>query len=222
MRKFTFISTGFIVIAYLLLFYSFYHWSAFITSLGILIFIISCFIFRRSSIPYRDTIKSDGEIYLAPVHGVVENIRRDITLEESDKVFHEIRISLSLWKEKGLYLPTAGEVSFLKYQKGGKIPINSNSKAFMGSVGDIAHTDFFYVSKNQTQTLLRFIDCPYGQRPTIWLKSGDRGRGAACFGHYPFGGTLLIYIPQNSDILVFEREQLVPGQSVLAAIKDQR
>lgn len=222
MRKFTFIPTGLIILGYLIIFYSFYHWSGVITFLCLWGLLIICFVFRRSSIPYRDTIKSDGEIYLAPVHGVVESIRKDIKIEESDKSYHEIRISLSLWKEKGLYLPTAGEVSFLKYQKGGKVPINSNSKAFSGSVSDIAHTDLFFISKNQTQTLLRFIDCPYGQRPTIWLKSGDRGRGAACFGHYPFGGTLLIYIPENSDILVFEREQLVPGQSVLAAIKDQR
>lgn len=220
MRKFTFIPTGILIITYLFIFYSLRNWSGLITFTLMSFFALSLFVFRRSSVPYRDTIKSDGEIYLAPVYGVVQGIRRDVTIEDSENIYNEIRVSLSLWKEKGLYLPTTAEVSFLKYQKGGKIPINSDSKAFLGSVNDIAHTDLFFISKNQTQTLLRFIDCPYGQRPTIWLKSGDRGRGAACFGHYPFGGTLLIYIPQNSDILVFEGEQLIPGQSVLAAIKD--
>ena len=67
---------------------------------------------------------------------------------------------------------------------------------------------------------MRFIDCTYGHRPSIWLKSGDCGRGAACFGFYPFGGTLIIYLPQNSDILVFEKERVVPGQTVISAFKD--
>jgi hypothetical protein len=54
----------------------------------------------------------------------------------------------------------------------------------------------------------------------LWVKSGDRGRGGACFGYYPFGGTLLIYLPAKSDILIFEKEKIFPGQSVIAATKN--
>lgn len=179
------------------------------------------FLFRRSHIPYRDTLKSDGEIFMSPVHGVVESVRHSVSSLDYPSPCHEVRISISFWEEKGLYLPTVGEVTYLKASRGKKVHRSSPTHVFYGSVEELSHTDFTLTSKNQTQTLMRFIDCTTGKRPTIWLKSGDRGRGGACFGYYPFGGTLLIYLPVTSDILVFEKERVVPGQSVIAALKDQ-
>lgn len=178
------------------------------------------FIFRRSHVPHRETLKDDGEIFLSPMHGEVKSIRRNIRIAGNQKMCHEIRLTISGLSEKGMYLPTAGEVSYLKASKGNRISRDADSQNFYGSVDEIAHTDFVLTSKNKTQSLLRFIDCKYGKRPTIWLKSGDRGRGAACFGYYPFGGTLLIYLPDNSDILVFENEKVVPGLTVIASLKD--
>ena len=131
-----------------------------------------------------------------------------------------MRIAISFWDQKGLYLPTAGEVSYLKASRGRRLHRDSETQAFYGPIEDVAHTDLTLTSKNKTETLMRFIDCSAGKRPTIWLKSGDRGRGAACFGYYPFGGTLLIYIPDTSDVLVYENETVVPGQTVIAALKD--
>lgn len=186
---------------------------------SIILFVI-LFSTRRAGIPFRDTVKGDGELFLSPVHGEIRSIRKDISLRELPEFAHEIRISISGWTEKGLYLPTAGEVNFLKATKGRRISRDSDSRSFYGSLDDVAHTDFILSSGVKTKTLMRFVECRYSVRPTIWLKSGDRGRGAACFGYYPFGGTLLIYLPKNSDILVFENEKVVPGQSVIAVIND--
>lgn len=182
-------------------------------------FLYFCFLFglgyffRRSYIPYQDTVKSDGEIFLSPVFGQVCSIRKRVNAET------EIRIAMPTFSPKGLYLPTSGEVSYLKANKGRKIARNSDEKDFYGSFDEVAHTDLRFTSKNLRQTLLRFVDSTMGIRPTIWLKSGDRGRGGACFGYYPFGGTLIIYLPSESDILVFEKERVVPGLTVIAAIK---
>jgi hypothetical protein len=178
------------------------------------------FIFRRGFIPFRDTVKSDGEIFLSPVHGIVQSVR---PLDEGpDGVpVNEVRISITVWDEKGLYMPTSGEVSYLKANKGKKISRDAPSETFYGPMDEVAHTDFVLTSKNKARSMMRFIDTVFGQRPTIWLKSGDRGRGGACFGYYPFGGTLIIYLPISSDVLVFENEHTVPGQTVIAALKDQ-
>jgi hypothetical protein len=202
---------------YGLLFVLFYSWTHFslliIFLITILIFAIG-YIFRRSSIPYRDTSKPNGELYLSPVHGYVEKIRQ--TSDGSQ----EVRISMNFWDEKGLYLPMAGEVSYLKAQPGERVARNAGPEAFYRPSEELSHTDLTLTSRNDTKTLMRFIDTTLGKRPTIWLKSGDRGRGAACFGFYPLGGTLIIYLPKNSDILVFEKETIVPGQTVIAALKD--
>jgi hypothetical protein len=220
MKRFFFLSNE---ISYGLIIFFIFSWfklsTGFLVFIGLVYFIIGL-VFRRANIPYRDTLKNNGEIYLAPVHGEVRSIRRDITDFEELGQVHEIRVRISGWDEKGLYLPTSGEVSYLKASKGDKINRESEDYLFQQSLNNVAHTDLILTSKNQTKTMMRFIDCVYGKRPSVWLKSGDRGRGAACFGFYPFGGTLLIYLPVNSDILVFEGEHIVPGQTVIAAIKE--
>lgn len=178
------------------------------------------FISRRSKVAFQDTLKPTGEIYLSPVHGIVESVRHFVTTQDYTSPCHEIRISISFWDEKGLYLPTSGEVTYLKANKGKKVSRKAPPEMFYGSHEEIAHTDLTLTSKNKVGTLMRFIDCTMGKRPSIWLKSGDRGRGAACFGYYPFGGSLLIYLPASSDVLVYEKEVVVPGQTVIAALKD--
>lgn len=214
MKKIIFLPTEVNYFLIIFLFYSWFNFSflanLFITSLCIII----GFIFRRSFIPYRDTSKTNGELYLSPVHGVVEQIRQ--TSDGST----EVRISMSFWDEKGLYLPTSGEVSYLKAYPGEKVARNAGPEAFYRPSEELSHTDLTLTSRLETKTLMRFIDTTFGKRPTIWLKSGDRGRGAACFGFYPLGGTLIIYLPKNSDILVFEKETIVPGLTVIAALKD--
>jgi hypothetical protein len=176
--------------------------------------------FRRASIPFQDTFRLKHEIYLAPVFGKVASIRLNITRFGDPEVVHEVRIEIPFWSEKGLYLPTSGEVTYMKANLGKKIPRDAEEHMFYGPADELAHTDFLLTSGRRVATLLRFIDCPYGKRPWIWLKSGDRGRAAACFGYYPFGGTLLIYLPKNSDILVYSNEWIVPGKTVIASIKD--
>lgn len=171
-------------------------------------------------VSYSETIKTDGEIFLSPIYGKVMSVRLNVPVPESQSYGHEIRISMSMLDPKGIYLPTAAEVNYLKATKGKKIPRNSDLKAFYGPMDEVAHTDLTLASKENNKTTMRFVDAPYSQRPTVWLKYGDRGRGAACFGFYPCGGTLFIYLPKNSDILVYESERVIPGQSVLAAIKD--
>jgi hypothetical protein len=220
MRRILFFPPFLSYLLLIILLFAFFKGSTGFKILAALFIVTIAYAFRRANVPYRDTIKNNGEIYLAPVHGIVDSIKRDTLAIDAEVPHHEIRITIGGWDEKGLYLPTAGEVSYLKANKGKKIQRNASNEEFHYPLANLAHTDLILTSKNQTQTLMRFIDCKYGVRPSMWLKSGDRGRGAACFGYYPLGGTLLIYIPQNSDILVFENERLIPGQTVIAAIKD--
>jgi hypothetical protein len=222
MKRFFFLPTSVAWGLFLLLIYSWAKLSFGHALLISVIVFVTGLVTRRSSVPYRDTLKNDGEIYLSPVFGEVKSIRRNVALPHLSGEGQEVRLSISGFSEKGLYLPTAGEATYLRATKGLKISRDAEPVSFYRSMDDVAHTDMVLTSKNKTQTLMRFVDCKYGTRPTIWLKSGDRGRGAACFGYYPFGGTLLIYLPNNSDILIFEKEFVVPGQTVIAALKDTK
>jgi hypothetical protein len=219
--RFFFISTEFFWLLLGLIIYSSLKFSLFIQIPLLLIALLILFILRKSSVSYRDTFKSAGEIYLSPIHGTVESIRHLVTVQDLPFPCHEIRISLSFWNQKGLYLPTASELLFLKTNKGKKQNRKLTADILDGSFEDVSYTHLTFISKNQSHAIMRFVDCTTGLKPRVWLKSGDRGRAGACFGYYPFGGTLLIYLPATSDILIYEKEIMIPGQTVIAALKDQ-
>jgi hypothetical protein len=221
MRKFTFLETeifygivGLLIFAYLRLPIGL---ALFISFLAVVVFWSG----RRNKINFQETTRQDGEIYLSPIHGQVVSVRQHIPIMGGPEFGHEIRIVMSIWDEKGLYLPLSAEVAYLKATKGRRVSRDADDEHFYGPLDDVSRTDLTLNSKSQTKTLLRFIDGLYCRRPSIWLKSGDRGRGAACFGYYPFGGTLLIYLPKESDVLVYVTEIVKPGLTVLAAIKEK-
>lgn len=220
MKRFFFLPS---YIIYLLVFvnaysFVFYSWGKtfFIVAFSVAI----CLAFRRHKVPYQETLKPDGEIFLSPVFGTIKSIRENVAIHNENEFGFEIRVAVSFWDPKGLYLPTTGEVTFLKANKGKKISRDAEEHAFYGPLEDVSHTNLTLTSRSHSKISMRFVDSPYGKRPILWLKSGDRGRGAAGFGYYPLGGTLLIYLPKNSDILVFESEQVIPGETVMASLKD--
>jgi hypothetical protein len=220
MKRFFFLPRYIVYLMVFAIFFAFWNLSLGKIFLVLLICIAIGSAFRRPKIPFQETTRADGEIFLSPVYGTIKAIRQNVPILNDTEIGHEIRIAISFWNPKGLYLPTTGEVTFLKANKGKKISREAEEYAFYGPLEDVSHTNFTLTSKSQNRSSMRFVDSPYGRRPVIWLKSGDRGRGAACFGYYPLGGTLLIYLPKNSDILVFESEQVIPGQTVIASIKD--
>jgi hypothetical protein len=220
MKRFFFLPSEVIYGLFVAIIYAFIRLPLHIEIPVLLLCSLILFLFRRSPVSFQETVKIDGEIFLSPVFGTVESVRHSVTIQDYSGPCHEVRISISFWDQKGMYLPTSGEVTYLKANKGKKINRNSSTDIFYGAIDELSHTDLTLLSKSNNHSLMRFIDCTNGLRPTIWLKSGDRGRGGACFGYYPFGGTLLIYLPENSDILVFTKEKIIPGQTVIAAIKD--
>lgn len=175
---------------------------------------------RRRDIPWRDTLRNDGEMFLSPVDGEVVKIGT-WTDPEAGFTYSEVRLRMNYTNNWGLHLPSSCEMEFLKNYPG----LRSNRKDLANITtdesGPLEKTDMVLRSKNGVASRLRFLQCEIGRSPKIWMKSGDRGRGAACFGYYPFGGSLIVYVPQPSDILVVENEKISAGQTVLAVFKTQ-
>lgn len=175
---------------------------------------------RRQEIPWRDTLKNDGEIFLSPIDGEVVKI--GIWTDPDDgQTYGQLRLKMNFTDNWGLHLPSSSEMEFLKQFQGKSLPRRQLAYLREEELGEFAQTEMLLRSKNGVGSRLRFIHCVNGKVPRIWMKSGDRGRGAACFGHYPFGGSLIVYVPQPSDILVIENEKIEAGQTVLAVFKAQ-
>jgi len=175
---------------------------------------------RRRSIIWRETLKNDGEMFLSPTDGKVVKIGK-WTDPEAGFDYSEIRLQISVTNNWGLYLPTSSEMEYLKSYEGMAMARDQFKLVTTDESAPFAKTDMVLRSKNGIATRLRFMLSDLSRSPKIWMKSGDRGRGAACFGYYPFGGSLIIYIPQPSDVLVVENETVTAGQTVLAVFKAQ-
>ena len=100
MRRFTFLPTELIYIFFFIWIYAFWNWSFGYKALTSIILLTVFYALRRSSIPYRDTLKNNGEIFLSPVHGIVQSIRRDTSVWDDVPITHEVRIS----KPAGQYM----------------------------------------------------------------------------------------------------------------------
>src|SRR5690606_36851956 len=118
------------------------------------------FVFRRARIPFTESLKPGGEIFLAPIHGRIESVRQNVLFYDEMTLVHEIRISISFWDEKGLYLPTTGEVSYLKATKGKKVSRSAENHAFYGPLEGVSHTDMTLTSRSGLKSIMRLVDCP--------------------------------------------------------------
>lgn len=180
------------------------------------------FIHRKRPVTWNEGMRNDGEIILAPIDGEVVKISS--YFDDEDKCnYTAIRINMSHYHAWGLYLPFTSEMAYLKEREGSKrFPRSELATLSNLELKEMSRTDLVLKSPAGLTSHMRFIQCVNGRSPRIWMKSGDHGRGGACFGYYPFGGSLLVFVPENSDILVVENERIRAGESVLAVSRTRQ
>ena len=49
---------------------------------------------------------------------------------------------------------------------------------------------------------------------------GDRGGRRVNIGYFPFGGTLILYLPEKYEILIKENESINAGESIIAMLPE--
>lgn len=177
------------------------------------------FSYRKKSIPWKENLRPDGTIFLAPVSGEVVEVS-DYFSEEDSLHYAKLKVVVSLNDYWGLHLPFSAEMEYLKGQRGKFLPRKELASFDTGKLDTMTKTDLTLRAKSGLMAKLTFIHSRFGKSPKIWMKSGDRGRGGACFGYYPLGGSLIIYIPKPCDVLIIRGEHLVPGHTVLAVTKN--
>ena len=219
-RRNFFLKKKWVLLTLAMMIYVFFYWSGLAMWMALLLGGGWLWLNRRSDITWRETLRSDGEMFLAPVDGEVVKIGT-WTDPEAGFTYGELRLRMNYTNNWGLHLPSSCEMEFLKNYPGRRSNRKDLATITSDESGPLEKTDLVLRSKNGVASRLRFLQCEIGRTPKIWMKSGDRGRGAACFGYYPFGGSLIVYIPQPNDILVVENEKITAGQTVLAVFKNQ-
>lgn len=151
---------------------------------------------RRPTLFLDDQPKGDGLIF-SPVNGSVNSVRSHVKHEVFGPELVEIEFKLPFWKEWGLFLPTAGEVIDMVEKKEG---------LYITILRPDARRVGVALVKNRL-----------GRSASLNLLPGDRGRSSAPFGHFGLGGKVLLYLTENCEILVQVNEQMIAGQTAVAA-----
>jgi hypothetical protein len=168
------------------------------------------FLFRRNKVEYKDSLANAADIILAPLSGQVVAIDKDADDHP------RLRLSMPLIGPYGLFMPYSSEIiheQFIngeKYWRGinglcDKINAERNILEFKNKLGD--------------KLKMEIYNCVLGGSAEIWLKVGDKGRASACYGLVPFGGTVVITFPKETEILVKTNDSIQAGLTILAGFK---
>ncbi len=218
MNKFYFPQGNIYFFAFVLLLFLLLGWLW--ISLGLIIFaIIYGFIFRKAKKIKEDgNIKSHG-ILRSPCFGNVKSIRSGINHKEFGDNMTEILITIPHFKEFGLYFPCASEMdfsfrsvfkNFFRYRR------SYNLDQSNGLIG--GHFVRFRTPSNLIVGM-QLIKCHLGLEPTIWILPGDRGASGARLGMFPFGGSVLLFLSKDFEVVAKIGDKLIGGDTLLAKEK---
>jgi hypothetical protein len=211
--KFYFLLIGFfLLLSYLV---SFYWLLLFLLGVATFLFLL----FRRKKSFYKEEASIKRGVIYAPVSGKVLNI-----VKRDDHFFfgshlYEIQMVTSWWSESGVFLPTTSEVREIHVEPG-KSWFRYNKSAVLEQNGQLmAGLAIKFLSVDQHDFGLQFLKCPLGAWPEISVIPGDRGKRQVNIGYFPLGGTTLLYIPEEYEILIGEGDDVISGQTMVAGLK---
>lgn len=174
-------------------------------------------LFRKNPVRVNEAATTKSNVLFSPVNGEVKSVRSKVDHQVFGNELVEVQILIPWWKEWGLCLPAnlmvvdrvyRPEQPFFRYKlfasedEKTPVPLQGHYVTMARSGGD--------------QIGLHFARCLLGRSAQINLQAGDKGKLGARFGFFPWGGTALLYLPGNYEILVKTGEQVVAGETPLA------
>lgn len=173
-------------------------------------------LFRRNSVDFKNAYQMASDVIFSPVDGKVTEIIHDVEDEFHQVKGIRIRIILPWWKPYGLYMPITASLANIENYSGKSLwRYQANLKYTNG----FDRTNLYFETKNKEVILMQVLKCKLGKTLHSWVLTGDRARLASCLGFLPFGGSIVMTIPGNSEILVKQSDTLKASQSILAGLK---
>jgi phosphatidylserine decarboxylase len=189
----------------------------FFTLLWLLLVIIFLVLFRRTRVNYKDSMTHTSEILLSPVAGrVVDIVYQQVNPLISGEYCHQVKIATPLIGPYGLYLPFSCQINSFEHQQGKKV---WRWKRILENLSVIRNKSILVENKKGNSMSIQLLRCPIGFDAQVWVRPGDIGRSSACIGFFPLGGSTLLSLPTNGDILVKIGDKVKPGETVIAGLK---
>ncbi len=213
-----FLNNSFYILSVFILIFSWLFGLYSILGIYLLFIALTAFFMRRISPHHQeDALLKDGVFY-APVNGRVRSIRTGVSHPKLGDDYIEVSFSVSWIRESGLYFPTRSEVLDLFYEKG-----KSFFRYFFELDSEVidkysgVYLKFRTINGEQKEYGIQVLKCNLGMWPSVRVIPGDRGKAQVNFGFLGLGGTVLLYLPSQYEILVKDGQLTTAGQTIIAA-----
>ncbi|RPJ79489.1 MAG: hypothetical protein EHM20_01270 [Alphaproteobacteria bacterium] len=173
---------------------------------------------RKSRNDFRDDPMTTRGVIFSPSNGKIVQIEHNVSHGMYGEQLIEIQIMIPWWREMGIFLPLSCEVrnllllkgqSFFRYRKAVEV-LGSKEGKGIGLALD-----------NRGESIgLTFLKCKLGLWPELMVMPGDRGGRRVNIGYFPFGGTVMLYLPKKYEILVKTNDEVNAGETILAVVPD--
>jgi hypothetical protein len=178
---------------------------------------LALYLFRKNPQKLHREISSSKGFIFSPVYGKLLQIKKNVSHKILGQNLIELRFSIPLGSEMGLYLPTQGEIIDLNLKWGTVI---NRSGEIPSQEIEALNVPLLKIKNKHNEIIgMQFIECVFGFNPHFYILPGDRGMALANFGYFPFGGTVLLYLPGNYEILVKEGSRVSPRDVLIASLK---
>jgi phosphatidylserine decarboxylase len=202
-----------------ILFFIFWFFSLYkILTVVMIIYIVLYVVLRKSRNDFRDDPITTRGVIFSPANGRIINIEPNVSHGMFGEQLVEIQIMVPWWREMGIVLPLSSEIknllllkgqSFFRYKKAAEILGSKEGKG----VG-------LELSNRGESIGLTFLKCKLGLWPELLVMPGDRGGRRVNIGFFPFGGTVMLYLPKKYEILVRENDEVNAGETIFAVVPD--
>ena len=186
----------------------------FLAGIHVLLYVI----LRKSRNDFRDDPISTKGVIFAPINGKVIHIQNNVSHGVYGENFVEIQLMVPWWKEMGIFLPLNCEIKNLIVHKGSSIFRYLKVAEVIGSSepkGIALSLD------NRGDTVgLSFYKCKLGLWPEIIVMPGDKGGRRVNIGYFPFGGTVMLYLPKKYEILLKINDEVTAGETICAVVSE--
>jgi phosphatidylserine decarboxylase len=130
----------------------------------------------------------------------------------------EIQILVPWWKEMGIFLPLSSEIKTLLVLRGQSFFRFKRVEEVLGSKEG---KGLSLSLDNKGETVgMTFFKCKLGLWPEIMVMPGDKGGRRVNIGFFPFGGTVMLYLPKKYEILVKQNDELTACETILAVVPE--
>jgi phosphatidylserine decarboxylase len=194
--------------------FSFYK----VLTISFFTYLILYVILRRNRNDFRDDPMITKGVIFAPANGKVVHIENNVSHGMYGDQLVEIQIMIPWWKEMGVFMPLSAEIKTLIVLKGQSFLRTHIAEEVIGTKEGKGVS---VALDNRGETIgLTFFKCKLGLWPELMVMPGDRGGRRVNIGYFPFGGTVMLYLPKKYEILLKINDEVTAGETIMAVIPD--